>query len=77
MTTDDESARKERARSIREQIRRFKHQRDGGGEGTAGGGTPAVPKSPRDFIHDRMRKLDEDDDDSAPDGGGARVTPHE
>jgi hypothetical protein len=66
MTTDDEAARQGRAEKLRKQISRLKHQDEAEEEDA---GLPQAEdsqtekpsaKSPRDFIHERMRELDEE-----------------
>jgi hypothetical protein len=73
---DDEEARRARAASLRERIARLKSPNEGGGEAGDDSETNSThaetpnedahadsPKheSPRDFIHRRMRELEEDE----------------
>lgn len=64
---DDEEARRARAASLRERIARLKSPNEGGGEAGDDSETHSThadtPKheSPRDFIHRRMRELEEDE----------------
>jgi len=64
MAMDDEAARKARSEKLRTQIDRLK-KKDGSDTSTS---VPEKPdcdssggKSPREFIHERMRELDEED----------------
>jgi hypothetical protein len=64
MSTDDEAARKSKAEHLREQISKYK-KKDDAGEGEESSDEPEskspAGKSPREFIHERMRELDEED----------------
>ncbi len=68
MAQDDEAARKSRAEKIREQISSLKNPDEVGDDKAPR--SPEDPnksqggKSPRDFIHERMRDLDEADRDN-------------
>ena len=64
MSQDDEAARKARAQKLRGQISKYKKQDDAGEEEKSGSSERSKNesqggKSPRDFIQDRMRELDE------------------
>lgn len=66
---DDEAARADRAEKLRERISRLKKQDEGGGDEASphheGARTGAHPgRSPRDFIQERMRELDEEEKSS-------------
>jgi len=56
MATGDETARKERAKKLREQIEQIKK-----GGPAEPGQAPSHPRSPRDLIHDKMHELDRKD----------------
>ena len=64
MTTDDEAARKRKAEQLRAQISKYK-KKDEAGEGKESCApeepeTKSTPgQSPREFIDERMRELDE------------------
>ncbi len=73
---DDEEARRARAAGLRERIARLKSPNEGGGEAGDDSGTHSTHaeapnegaradssehESPRDFIHRRMRELEEDE----------------
>lgn len=59
MATEDEAARKSRAQRLREQIDQIKNPGTPG-KGPGAGKKPAqTPSSPRDFIHEKMRELDQ------------------
>jgi hypothetical protein len=58
MATDDEAARKERARRLREQIGRLKTARPGQ-QGEEQESPARRPKTPRDFIEEKMRESEE------------------
>jgi plasmid stabilization system protein ParE len=61
MSEDDEAARRERAERLRKQIDRMLEP-PGGGEGEEQSEDAAerpAPRSPRDFIHDKMREPEE------------------
>lgn len=64
MSKDDEAARKKKAEQLRAQISKYKKKDDAGEEGSLEPEDPqtnsATGKSPRDFIQDRMRELDEE-----------------
>jgi hypothetical protein len=63
MTEDDDAARKSRAEELRKQIGSLKHPHDdAGAEPDAGVRETPQPgggMSPRDFINEKMRELDE------------------
>jgi len=61
MSSDDEAARKARAERLRKQIKGLKGQQAGGKEPRPKGGEGEEPpaESPREFIHRKMRDLDE------------------
>lgn len=55
MATEDDSARRARAERLRREIDRLKE----GGVPFAPPPAPSPPESPADFVHRRMRELDE------------------
>ena len=61
MATDDEAARKARAKALREQIDKVKQ--GGAAPAPATGGVPPTPapETPAEFVHRRMRELDKGD----------------
>ncbi|MBD0319926.1 MAG: hypothetical protein ICV87_06320 [Gemmatimonadetes bacterium] len=59
MSSDDEAARIERARRLRREAESLVHPE---GE-PPGPEVPAEPETPRDFIHRRMREIEEGGDD--------------
>jgi hypothetical protein len=66
MAEDDEAARQDRAEKLRGQISRLKKQDDAGDEQESSQSEDSQPqtrsgKSPRDFIQERMRELDEEE----------------
>lgn len=66
MAKDDEAARKSRAEELREQISKLKNQDDAGDEKEPSQSEDSQTKnrsgkSPRDFIRERMRELDEEE----------------
>jgi hypothetical protein len=67
MAEDDEEVRASRAEKLRERISRLKKQDEEGDEESSSQPEHARPgKSPREFIEERMRELDEQED--RPDG---------
>lgn len=66
MAEDNEAARKSRAEKLREEISKLKERNDAGDEEKRSQSEDAQPstgsgKSPRDFINERMRELDEEE----------------
>jgi hypothetical protein len=66
MAEDDEAARKSRAEKLRGQISRLKNHDDAGDEKEPSQSEDSQTKtrsgeSPRDFIRERMRELDEEE----------------
>jgi hypothetical protein len=59
MSSDDEAARVERARRFRREVEERIHPE----EEPRGPEVPAAPETPRDFIHRRMREMEEGRDD--------------
>ncbi len=64
MSSDDEGARIERARRLREEIASLEEDGDGVPDSTPS----SEPESPRDFIHRRMREEAEREDAPGEDG---------
>ena len=61
MDKDDQAARDSKAEMLREQISRLKNQDNAGAEKESSSSEPAQTKSPRDFVNERMREMDEED----------------
>ena len=62
MSTEDEAARKARAKRLRAEIDAVTGQKALEGTPVADPpATPAIPESPRDFIHRRMREIEQNE----------------
>ena len=61
MAEDDEGARASRADKLRERISRLKEGGDEGESSEPEGEKHGAGKSPREFVHERMRELDEEE----------------
>ena len=64
MAEDDEEARASRAEQLRQRISRLKEGGDAADSPQPGGEKHDSGKSPREFIHERMRELDEEEKES-------------
>lgn len=58
MAKDDQAARDSKAQKLREQISKLKNQDNAGAEKESSSPDPQ-PKSPRDFVNERMREMDD------------------
>ena len=61
MDKDDQAARDSKAEQLRERISRLKNQDDAGAEKDSSSSENAQTKSPRDFVNERMREMDEEE----------------
>ena len=61
MAKDDQAARDSKAEMLREQISRLKNQDNGGAEKESSSSENPQTKSPRDFVNERMREMDEEE----------------
>ena len=61
MAIDDQAARDSKAEMLREQISRLKNQDNAGAEKESSSSENPQPKSPRDFVNERMREMDEEE----------------
>lgn len=64
MSADDEAARKRKAEELRAQISKYRKKDHAGEESCAQEETPSkspAGKSPREFVEERMRELDEEE----------------
>ena len=60
MAKDDQAARDSKAEMLREQISRLKNQDNAGTEKESSSSENPQTKSPRDFVNERMREMDEE-----------------
>ncbi len=61
MGTDDQAARDSKAQKLREQISRLKDQDNARAPKESSSADDSRPKSPRDFVNERMREMDEEE----------------
>ena len=61
MAKDDQAARDSKAEMLREQISRLKNQDNAGTEKESSSSENPRTKSPRDFVNERMREMDEEE----------------
>jgi len=61
MAKDDQAARDSKAEMLREQISRLKNQDNAGTEKESSSSENPQTKSPRDFVNERMREMDEEE----------------
>ena len=61
MAKDDQAARDSKAEKLREQISRLKNQDNAGTEKESSSSENPQTKSPRDFVNERMREMDEEE----------------
>ena len=61
MAKDDQAARDSKAEKLREQISRFKNQDNAGAEKESSSSEDPPTNSPRDFVNERMREMDEEE----------------
>jgi hypothetical protein len=61
MPKDDQAARDSKAQKLREQISRLKDQDKAGAHKESSSAEDPRPKSPRDFVNERMREKDEEE----------------
>ena len=61
MAKDDQAARDSKAEMLREQILRLKNEDNAGAEKESSSSENPQTKSPRDFVNERMREMDEEE----------------
>jgi hypothetical protein len=61
MANDDQADRDSKAEKLREQISKLKNRDNAGADEESSGPEDPQPKSPRDFVNQRMRELDEEE----------------
>jgi len=61
MAKDDQSAREKKAEELRQQISKLRNRDKATAEKESTGSDAPQTKSPRDFVNERMREIDEEE----------------